>query len=180
MGQKFRPTRRGIWIAERVNAALDQVLGKLLIALIATLLGACVYVWHVSIWHIFHPTPEVVVSASRRPIDSAASEVRRTLTHHFDTIQSGNYGTAWEDLVGAAAGGGEAAWIAESREDHLRAFNLQVATKMIGTREAAATIVHFKTYEEGACKLWSGSWSLIEAHGRWLISDAKLTPRPCN
>jgi hypothetical protein len=118
-------------------------------------------------------------SSSNAAAVSVQKEVRDTVVHHFEAIEDGDYGAAWEDLVGPAAGGGEAAWIAESRDDHLRAFSLNVATDILGKNEAKATIRHFKTYEEGACKLWSGFWSLIQSRGRWFIYDAAMTSHSC-
>lgn len=118
---------------------------------------------------------------SAGPTASEQTAITNMLNQHFQNIENGNYAAAWGDLTGtaASAAGSESAWIAGQQQDELESFSLDVVPQISSAATATAQILSFETQASASgCKSWSGSWSLVNSGGQWLITDANLTATP--
>jgi hypothetical protein len=111
----------------------------------------------------------------------SSQPVEEALSHHFDAIEKGHYAAAWKDLTGPVAynTGGERKWIEGQKRSKLHGYNLRVTVRMEGAREANASVVSFRTYEEGHRWCFRGSWSLVKSSIGWSIYAAKLKRHEC-
>jgi hypothetical protein len=105
-----------------------------------------------------------------------------TLQNHFDLLEQGRYPTAAEDLTPALLDslGGKAIWVSERIADLL--IDAQLEARVIDQGDDTATVrvdsLRTESLARG-CTEFSGTYSMVRAGDRWLISSADLLDRPC-
>ena len=126
--------------------------------------------------------PQAAPAQAPSQASGAKAAIAETVYGYWDSIQQGDYATAFSYLTPpeGAAVGGEATFISQHQADPLTSVDVVVAVTALSSTTATAGVVRLRTIApRTGCRSWSGSYQLAYEGGQWLISRATLNFTGC-
>lgn len=128
------------------------------------------------------PSPDSSSSTSSGAADSSGGtgDPLSTLNSYWHSIQTGDYTSAYSDLAPGAINLTQDQFVSQEQQYGIQ--NISFSGHVSSSDGSAATVdVDSLTTNDTqyGCRNWSGSYSLTNQNGQWLIEQAKITPSPC-
>jgi len=121
-----------------------------------------------------HASPETDTTPS------TANETLATLDEYWADIDAHNFTGAYAYLAPGASSLTEPEFISSEERAHIQHVEFHGHLGESSAGRATVEVDSLVTHDEQfGCRVWSGSYEMIEESGAWRIEKAALTPRSC-
>jgi hypothetical protein len=102
-----------------------------------------------------------------------------TVDNYWHAINSGAYAEAWSDVAPGARAPSPSVFARSEEQEGVQGASFSGQTSSLDGDSATVDVDSLITHDNAGCQSWTGTYGLSDEGGRWLITQAAVTPHPC-
>jgi hypothetical protein len=102
-----------------------------------------------------------------------------TVDNYWDAINSGAYAEAWSDVAPGVRASSSSVFVRSEEQEGVQGASFSGQSSSLDGDSATVNVDSLITHDNAGCQSWTGTYGLSDESGRWLITQAGVTPHPC-